>query len=134
MRTTSSGCPEEVKRDLAVDAWLNAPGELRAIAREWFERIRQCDDDVLELMHDGYPVACVEDAAFAYVNTFTNHVNVGFYRGSGLRDPAGLLQGNGKLMRHVKLKPGRESDTLALEELVSAACKDIKLTLLQSGA
>jgi hypothetical protein len=126
--------PGGVKRDPAVDAWLGAPGELRAIARAWFARARQCGADVLEMMHDGYPVACVDDAPFAYVNSFTHHVNVGFYLGTGLEDPAGLLEGNGKRMRHVKVTPGRETDAEALGNLISAAYRDIKLTLLQSGA
>ena len=72
----------------------------------WFEQMRQCGDDVRELMHDGCPVACVEDAPFAYVNEFKSHVNVGFFYGAMLEDPAGILEGSGKRMRHVKLKPG----------------------------
>jgi hypothetical protein len=49
--------------------------------------MRQCGDDVRELMHDGCPVACIKDAPFAYVNTFTSHVNVGFFHGAKLSDP-----------------------------------------------
>jgi hypothetical protein len=40
---------------------------------------------------------------------FTAHVNVGFFRGAELSDPNGLLQGTGKFMRHVKLRPGAPS-------------------------
>ncbi|MEI9965905.1 MAG: DUF1801 domain-containing protein [Caulobacteraceae bacterium] len=53
-------------------------------------------------MHDGHPTACVGDAAFAYVDAFRAHVNVGFFHGAALDDPAGLLEGTGKRMRHVK--------------------------------
>jgi len=67
--------------------------------------MRACGDDVRELIHDGCPVACVEDVAFGYVNAFRSHVNVGFFHGAALKDPAGLLEGAGKRMRHVKLKP-----------------------------
>ena len=56
-----------------------------------------------ELLHDGHPTACVADAAFAYVNAFTAHVNVGFFRGAELVDPARMLEGTGRYMRHVKL-------------------------------
>ena len=91
-----------VPRKPAIDEWLDArPGELGAIARTWVSRIRECGDDVLELMHDGAPTACVGDAPFAYVNVFTAHVNVGFFHGASLEDPAGLLVGEGKRMRHV---------------------------------
>ena len=78
------------------------PGELGAIARRWFDVIRQRGDDVRELLHDGHPTAC-GDAAFAYVNVFTSHVNVGFFQGAEIADPEGLLEGAGKFMRHVKL-------------------------------
>ena len=80
------------------------PEELGAIARHWFDVIRDCGDDVRELIHDDAPTACVADAAFAYVDAFTAHVNVGFFNGAGLADPAGLLEGTGKYMRHVKLR------------------------------
>jgi len=119
-----------VKRDPAVDIWLtDDPIELRSIAQKWFVQMRQCGDDVRELMHDGCPVACVEDAPFAYVNSFTNHVNVGFFYGAMLEDPAGLLEGSGKRMRHVKLSPGREFNTAALGNLVDAAYADIRARL-----
>src|SRR6516165_9770148 len=94
-------------RDPAVEAWLKAqPGDLGTIAGEWFEVMRGCGDEVRELIHDGCPTACLGDAAFGYVNVFTSHVNVGFFQGSALPDPARMLQGSGKFMRHVKLKAG----------------------------
>lgn len=113
--------------DPAVDAWLARQiPELGDLAREWFARFRACGDDVRELVHDGCPVACVADAPFGYVNVFTAHVNVGFYRGAFLPDPAGLLQGSGKRMRHVKLRPGTPVDEAALGALVTAAYEDIQ--------
>ena len=118
-----------VKRDAAVDAWLNDLIELRSLARKWFVLMRRCGDDVRELMHDGCPVACVEDAPFGYVNAFKSHVNVGFFHGATLEDPAGLLEGSGKRMRHVKLKPGHELNDEALRDLIDAAYSDIKARL-----
>jgi hypothetical protein len=116
-----------VERDPAIDAWMKErPGELRAIARQWFEVMRKCGDEVRELMHDGYPVACLGDAPFGYVNVFTAHVNVGFFHGAALPDPAGLLQGAGKFMRHVKLRPGTAANAAAVSRLIDAAYSDIK--------
>src|SRR5262245_57177729 len=116
-----------VKHDPAIDAWLNSrPKELRSIAQKWFAHMRECGHEVLELIHDGCPVACIEDAPFAYVNVFTAHVNVGFFNGSALKDPARLLEGSGKRMRHVKLKPGTEIDSAALAALIEAAYLDMK--------
>jgi hypothetical protein len=62
---------------------------LGAIARRWFEVMRDCGDDVRESLHDGQPTACIGDAAFAYVNAFKAHVNVGFFRGPRLPIPGG---------------------------------------------
>ncbi len=101
-------------------------GELGAIARRWFEVMRGCGEDVLELLHDGHPTACVGDAAFAYVNAFKAHVNVGFFRGAGIADPHGLLEGTGKFMRHVKLRPACDVDAAALTELIETAYIDMK--------
>ncbi len=116
-----------VQRDPAIDAWLRRhTGALGALAREWFEVMRKSGDEVLELIHDGCPVACLGDAPFGYVNVFTSHVNVGFFHGAALPDPAGLLQGSGKSMRHVKLRPGTALDDEALSRLIHAAYRDIK--------
>lgn len=116
-----------VERDPAIDAWFeNRTRKLGAIARPWYERMRQCGDDVRELLHDGHPTACVGDAAFGYVNAFTAHANVGFFLGAHLADPAGLLEGTGKNMRHVKLRPGAEIDHEALAGLIQAAYTRVK--------
>jgi hypothetical protein len=102
------------------------PGDLGAIARRWFEVMRACGDDVRELLHDGHPTACVGDAAFAYVNAFTAHVNIGFFRGAEIDDPAGLLAGTGRFMRHVKLSPDRQVDPKILTTLIETAYIDMK--------
>lgn len=116
-----------VEREPAIDAWMKQhAGELGAIARKWFEVMRKCGDEVRELVHDGCPVACLGDAPFGYVNVFRSHVNVGFFHGAVLADPARLLQGSGKFMRHVKLKPGMPTNSAALSRLMGAAYEDIK--------
>jgi hypothetical protein len=116
-----------VQDDPAIDAWMKAhAGELGAIARRWFEAMRHCGDEVRELLHDGCPTACLGDAPFAYVNVFTSHVNVGFFHGASLPDPARILQGSGKFMRHVNLKPGTPTNAAALSKLIDAAYADIK--------
>jgi len=119
--------PTSVERDPAVEIWLQQhPGALGAIARRCFEVMRDCGDDVRELLHDGHPTACVGDAAFAYVNAFKAHVNVGFFRGAEIADPNGLLEGAGRFMRHVKLHPDRDVNAAALMELIETAYADMK--------
>ncbi|QPF76833.1 DUF1801 domain-containing protein [Roseateles sp. DAIF2] len=113
--------------DPAIEAWMAGQAdELGEIARHWFAVIRRCAGaELRELLHDGHPTACVGDAAYAYVNAFRAHVNVGFFLGTGLADPAGLLQGSGRFMRHVKLRPGEAVDAAALEALIERACRDM---------
>ena len=122
--------PSAVKRDPAIDRWLRAQrDDLRPFVETGFKRMRGCGSDVRELMHDGCPTVCVDDAAFGYVNAFKEHVNVGFFFGALLKDPAGLLEGTGKRGRHVKLRPGREVDPTALARLIDTAYVDIRARL-----
>jgi hypothetical protein len=121
--------PEAIKRDPAVEAWMRAHASLGSIAKRWFDVMRACGNDVHELLHDGHPTACVGDAAFAYVNAFRFHVNVGFFRGATLDDPRGLLEGTGKYMRHVKLHPDRTIDAAALTQLIETAYADMRARL-----
>jgi Domain of unknown function (DU1801) len=122
--------PSAVQPDPSVDAWFSKPDdELRRFARPWFEQMRGCGADVRELLHDGHPTACVGDAAFGYVNAFSVHVNVGFFYGAMLDDPASLLEGTGKRMRHVKLRWAQQVNAVALSELIAAAYRDIRLRL-----
>src|SRR3984957_1943490 len=127
MRTELLRFDGAVEHDPSIDAWMKEHGgKLGAIAQEWFERMRRCGDEVREVLHDGCPVACLGDAPFGYVNAFASHVNVGFFHGATLPDPARLLQGTGKFMRHVKLRPGIPTNAAALSTLIDAAYADIK--------
>lgn len=116
-----------VERDPKIAAWWKErSGELGSIAQEWFHVMRQCGDEVRELLHDGCPVACLGDVPFGYVNVFTSHVNVGFFHGASLPDPARLLEGAGRYMRHVKVRPGTAINAEALRRLIETAYDDIK--------
>lgn len=113
-----------------IDEWLSGdPPELYTIARKWFAEFRNCGVDVNELLHDGCPTACIDGAAFGYVNVFKHHVNIGFFAGAFLDDPHALLQGSGKRMRHVKLRPDTEIDSQALADLIANAYHDVKARL-----
>ena len=126
--------PSSVKRDPAIDRWMKEHSdELGAIACQWFEVMRKCGSDVREPLHDGHPTACVHDAAFAYVNAFKAHVNVGFFRGAEIADPVGLLEGTGKFMRHVKLAPQWDVDAAALRMLIETAYADMQGRLASLG-
>jgi hypothetical protein len=116
-----------VVRAPSIEIWMHEhSGDLGVIAKRWFDVMRACGNDVRELLHDGHPTACIGDAAFGYVNAFGDHVNVGFFRGAELPDAGGLLEGTGRFMRHVKLRPGQKSDDAALRTLILIAYVDMK--------
>src|SRR5437870_1411537 len=118
---------DSVRRDPAIEVWMHEHSDqLGGIAQRWFAVMRACGEDVRELLHDGHPTACVGDAAFGYVNVFKAHVNVGFFRGAEIPDPEGILEGTGKFMRHVKLRPERDVNARALMKLIGTAYRDMK--------
>ncbi len=118
--------PSAVRLDPRIDTWFQAQDhELRQMVQPWFERLRGCGPDVTEKMADGHQVACVGEAALAYVDALTAHAAVGFFCGAMLDDTAGLLEGAGKRMRHVKLRWGQGVDERALGTLIEGAYRDI---------
>lgn len=118
--------PSARRRDPAVETWFSAGDPLRQVVRPWFEALRACGDDVREIFHDGRPTVCAGDAAFAYVDAFTAHANLGFFYGAELDDPTGLLTGAGKRMRHARLVWGQPPDEAGLRALIAAAYRDIQ--------
>ena len=61
---------------------------------------------------------------YAYIMVAGSHVNVGFYHGAALPDPAGLLEGTGKALRHVKVRTLAEAKAPALRALLRTAIAD----------
>lgn len=113
------------------EPWLEGkPEVLRPIAKRWFDVIRYVGDDVEAIFHDNYPIGCVENAPFAYVNVFTKHVNIGFFYGAELPDKMKLMEGSGKRMRHIKLWPDKKIDEHAIADLINLSYVDIKSRLM----
>lgn len=118
--------PGAVRRDPAVAAWFDSADPLRLMLRDWFEAMRGQGDDVRETLHDHVPTACAGEAAFAYVAAYRAHAAIGFFHGARLSDPAGLLEGTGKRMRHVKLRFDEPRNEPALQALIAAAYQAAK--------
>ena len=114
-------------QNMRLEDWLDLkPKELQTIATRWLDAIKKCGNDVEIILHDNYPIGCVDNAPFAYVNVYTSHVNVGFFYGTELPSKSGLLEGTGKRMRHIKLKPNLKSEDEAILSLISESYQDIK--------
>lgn len=120
--------PQALPRDPRVDAWFDGAG-MRLLVHPWHEALRALGPDIRELLHDGWPTACAGEAAFAYVAAYSAHAAIGFHFGAALPDPAGLLEGSGKRMRHVKLRWGQPVDAAAISGLIDAAYSDIRARL-----
>ena len=63
---------------------------------------------------------------YAYIAVHSAHVNLGFYRGAGLADPHGLLEGSGKNLRHVKLYDLAATRSAAISELLRQAIAELR--------
>jgi hypothetical protein len=109
--------------------------EARAIADTVRALVRSLDRDVVEVVwpHQGTvgwgigPRKMSEH--YAYLAVHPTHVNLGFYRGASLPDPAHLLDGEGKAMRHIQLRDARQLDRPDVAELLRAARQERLIAL-----
>jgi hypothetical protein len=62
-----------------------------------------------------------DNGPFCYIRAFKKHVNFGFWRGVELPDEAGILQGSGDKMRHVKLTAMEDIQREPFQALVREA-------------
>ena len=58
---------------------------------------------------------------YAYISVQPTHINFGFYHGASLPDPAGLLEGTGKELRHIKLSDSSSAKNTAIATLLRKA-------------
>jgi hypothetical protein len=109
--------------------------EGRAAAEAARALIRRLDPDVVEVVwsHQGTvgfgvgPKKMSEH--YAYLAVHPKHVNLGLYRGASLPDPAGVLGGPGKEMRHLKLGGPEDLERPEIAELLRAAKADREAAL-----
>jgi hypothetical protein len=71
---------------------------------------------------------------FCYIAVHGQHVNLGFNYGADLPDPQGLLQGTGKMFRHVKIAQREQIRQTALHALIEAAIRERERALGRTRA
>ena len=59
--------------------------------------------------------------AFCHIPIYTNHLNLGFNKGSLLKDESSLLEGTGKFIRHVPIRQLEDLKVKGLEKLIKEA-------------
>lgn len=108
-------------RHADVDAYIaDQPEPLADLLRELRRIIREEAPGAVESIKWGHP-NWETDGNVCYLSAFTEHVNLGFFRGAHLGDPAGLLEGTGKDLRHVKVRPGERLPEDGLRSLLREA-------------
>jgi hypothetical protein len=101
--------------------------EVADLARKAKALILMVMPDVVEVVWEkqriaGYGVGPKKmSEQFCYIALFKNHINLGFYYGADLDDPAGLMQGTGKSLRHIKISDPNKLDDPALQTLLKAS-------------
>lgn len=102
------------------DVIAGSDDHVRAIAIALRELIDELDPDTVEVPRPGDRAASYGvgpkkmSESYVYVMPLKGYVNLGFYYGTSLADPHGLLEGTGKNLRHVKI---RDTATVARTEI-----------------
>ena len=112
--------------------------ELRGVSMEtWSKRLKGWHVDALRIIRAlvarhapaatlsikwGQPVWELE-GPMAFARPAKNHLTFGFWRGAEMKDPNGVLEGDGDRMRHVKITSSEQARSLPLEDFVKQAVK-----------
>jgi hypothetical protein len=101
--------------------------EVQAIARALKSLIASIHGDFIEVVWSRQQIASYGigpkkmSEHYAYIAPQTNYVNLGFYHGIALKDPASLLEGAGKRLRHIKIKSISDGQKTEIVSLLEAA-------------
>jgi hypothetical protein len=66
--------------------------------------------------------------AYCYIMPQKTYVNLGFFRGALLADPSGMLEGTGKMIRHIKIRNEQQLEKTEVLELLRSAIAERKAT------
>src|SRR5213594_3721780 len=93
----------------------------QAIIRELRTMVKRVAPQLQEEVKWGNGCWVSEKENVAFVYSGTGHVQFGFFGGSALKDPKGLLEGTGKYVRHIKIRDPAAIDRRALASLLRQA-------------
>jgi hypothetical protein len=101
--------------------------EMRPIAERLREIVVEVDPETVEVVRLGDRAATYGvgpkkmSEGYAYILPHKNWVNLGFYKGADLPDPAGLMEGTGKKLRHVKVRSVEDAERPEISTLIEEA-------------
>ena len=113
--------------------------KLAAIARRLRAIIRAVDRNTVETVRLGDHAATYGVGpkkmtdGYAYIMPKRGYINLGFYQGAMLADPAGILEGTGKGLRHVKIRSLADANRTAIRALIAQALARRHRTRTQRG-
>src|SRR5215467_3299796 len=118
-----------------MDVYINSlKPELQAIIRALWEIANKCMPGAHEMISHGaigYSMTTSPIDRFCYIAPQKNYVNLGFFFGTHLDDPQHVLVGEGKRMRHIKVRSGEDARNPALEQLLKEAWNDAPGSIAQ---
>lgn len=120
----ASGHASVVQDEIVIELLSCRTLEVQALAQIMRQVVREAVPNAIEVIHHGalcYGTNVQRAALKVYLSFHTSHVNLGFYFGASLPDKEGLLEGEGKRMRHVKIRSQRDIRKAAFQRLVRTA-------------
>jgi hypothetical protein len=101
----------KMKKYASFDDYLDdQPPKNRSIIRALRRFVKRVESGLEESVKWGNGCWVKGKVPISYVYSAPDHVQFGFIRGSALKDPQGLLEGNGKYVRHVKVRKPSDID------------------------
>jgi hypothetical protein len=110
-----------MSKEKNVDAYVRrlAPGK-RTLVQRLRRVVKAQAPDLVEVMKWGN-VCWVGQGNVCLIHVAEDHLDFGFFRGTSIPDPAGMLVGNGKFLRMVKVRKPADIRPAALAGLVASA-------------
>jgi hypothetical protein len=93
----------------------------QAIIRGLRRLVKRIEPELSEAVKWGNGCWVGSNGPVAYVFSAPDHVQFGFFRGSSLNDPKGLLEGNGAYVRHTKVRKPSGIDARSFAALLRQA-------------
>jgi hypothetical protein len=93
----------------------------QAIIRALRVFVKRVEPELSEVVKWGNGCWIGGNGPVAYVYSDNGYVQFGFFRGSSLRDPKGLLEGKGQYVRHIKVRDPSEIDQRGFAGLLGQA-------------
>jgi hypothetical protein len=114
----------KMKKYASFDDYLSdQPAKSRSVIRALRKFVKNAAPELQEAVKWGNGCWVKGKAPVAYVYSGPDHVQFGFIRGSSLKDPKKLLEGNGQYVRHVKVRKLSEIDEAAFKAFLRQAIR-----------